>query len=141
QGDMSFTTIRYDAKDGVATITLDRPESRNALNRAMCEDLVAAAAAATADADVRLVFVRGAGPVFCAGADLKERKGMSVDDVRNRRLRGYAAYNALESLPMPAIAVVHGAAIGSGVEIAAACDFIIATPEAPFATPQTPCGT
>jgi enoyl-CoA hydratase len=137
---MSFTTIRYDTKGGVATITLDRPESRNALNRAMCEDLVAAAAA-TADADARLVLVRAAGPVFCAGADLKERKEMSVDDVRNRRLRGYAAYHALETLPMPVVAVVHGAAIGSGAEIAASCDFIVATPEATFATPEAMWGT
>jgi enoyl-CoA hydratase len=138
---MSFTTIRYDAKDGVATITLNRPESRNALNRAMCEDLVAAAGAAAADTDVRLVLVRAAGPVFCAGADLKERKDMSVDDVRNRRLRGYAAYHALETLPMPVVAVVHGAAIGSGAEIAAACDFVVATPEASFATPEAMWGT
>jgi enoyl-CoA hydratase len=138
---MSFSTITYAVQDGVATITLNRPESRNALNRAMCEDLVAAAAAASADADVRLVFVRGAGPVFCAGADLKERKEMSVDDVRNRRLRGYAAYHALEALPMPVIAVVHGAALGSGAEIAAACDFIVATPDATFATPEAMWGT
>jgi enoyl-CoA hydratase len=138
---MSFSTITYAVQDGVATITLNRPESRNALNRAMCEDLVAVAAAATADADVRLVFVRGAGPVFCAGADLKERKEMSVDDVRNRRMRGYAAYNALEALPMPVIAVVHGAALGSGAEIAASCDFIVATPEATFATPEAMWGT
>jgi enoyl-CoA hydratase len=139
---MSFSTITYAVQDGVATITLNRPESRNALNRAMCEDLVAAAAAATADQDnVRLVLVRGAGPVFCAGADLKERKEMSVDDVRNRRLRGYAAYNALEALPMPVIAVVHGAALGSGAEIAASCDFIVATPEATFATPEAMWGT
>jgi enoyl-CoA hydratase len=138
---MTFTTIRYDVKDGIATITLNRPDSRNALNRAMCEDLMAAAAAATADGEVRLVFVRGEGPVFCAGADLKERKEMSVDDVRNRRLRGYAAYNALEALPMPTIAVVHGAAIGSGVEIAASCDFVVATPAATFATPEATWGT
>jgi enoyl-CoA hydratase len=139
---MSFSTITYAVTDGVATITLNRPESRNAFNRAMCEDLVAAAAAATADQEnVRLVFVRGAGPVFCAGADLKERKEMSVDDVRNRRLRGYAAYHALEALPMPAIAVVHGAALGSGAEIAAACDFIVATPAATFATPEAMWGT
>src|SRR5262249_23452493 len=96
---------------------------------------------AAADADVRVVFVRGAGPVFCAGADLKERKEMSVDDVRNRRLRGYAAYHALETLPMPAIAVVHGAALGSGAEIAASCDFILATPQATFAPPEAMWGT
>jgi enoyl-CoA hydratase len=140
-GDMTFSTISCGLADGVATITLNRPQARNALNRAMCEELVAAAAVAAADGDVRLVLVRGAGPVFCAGADLKERKDMSVDDVRNRRLRGYAAYSALEALPMPTIAVVHGAAIGSGAEIAAACDFIIATPEAAFATPEALWGT
>src|SRR5215212_7218392 len=121
---MSFSTIVYDLADAVATITLNRPESRNALNRAMCEDLIAACAAA-AQADARLVLIRANGPVFCAGADLKERKGMSSDEVRNRRLRGFAAYGALERLPMPCIAVVHGAAIGSGCEIAAACDFIV----------------
>ncbi|MCC6777372.1 MAG: enoyl-CoA hydratase/isomerase family protein [Hyphomicrobiales bacterium] len=138
---MSFTTLRYSKTDGVVTLTLDRPEARNALNRAMCEDIVAATAAATADAAVRLVLVRANGPVFCAGADLKERKDMSVDDVRNRRLRGYAAYSAIETLPMPSVAVVHGAAIGSGSEIAAACDFIVATPAATFATPEAMWGT
>jgi len=98
---MKLTTVRYTVDGGVATLTLDRPEARNALNRAMCDDIVAAAAAARDDDAVRLVLIRGNGPVFCAGADLKERKDMSVDDVRNRRLRGFAAYHALESLPMP----------------------------------------
>jgi enoyl-CoA hydratase len=140
-GELTLTTLQYDLAEGVATLTLNRPQARNALNRAMCEELVAASSAAAADPDVRLVLVRGAGPVFCAGADLKERKDMSVDDVRNRRLRGFAAYNAIEALPMPTIAVVHGAAIGSGSEIAAACDFIIATPEATFATPEALWGT
>ena len=136
-----FTTLKYSVQAGVATMTLDRPEARNALNGAMCEDLKRAAAAAAADSNVRLVFVRGAGPVFCAGADLKERTGMTEDQVRARRLKGFAAYHALESLPMPAIAVVHGAALGSGVEIAAACDFIIATPDATFGTPEVLRGT
>src|SRR5262249_38728472 len=108
---MTLSTITYGCAGGVTTITLNRPESRNALNLAMCEDLIAAAAAAARDDSVRLVLVRGAGPAFCAGADLKERKEMSVEEVRNRRMRGFAAYHALESLPMPAIAVVHGAAI------------------------------
>ena len=138
---MSFSTLLYAKHDGVVTVTLNRPQSRNALNRTMCEDLVAAAADAAGDSDVRLVLIRGNGPVFCAGADLKERKDMSVDEVRNRRLRGYAAYNAIEALPMPTIAVVHGAAIGSGTEIAAACDFIVATPDATFATPEAMWGT
>jgi len=138
---MKFTTLRYGIESGVATITLDRPEARNALNGAMCEDLQRAARAAAADEKVKMVLVRGAGPVFCAGADLKERQGKTGDDIRARRIKGFAAYHALESLPMPAIAIVHGAALGSGVEIAAACDFIVATPDAVFGTPEVLRGT
>src|SRR5580698_2880913 len=98
---MGFTTLRYGVEGGVATVTLDRPESRNALNRTMCDDLLAAATAARDDAAVRLLFVRAHGPVFCAGADLKERLNMGADAVRERRLAGFAAYSALESLLMP----------------------------------------
>jgi enoyl-CoA hydratase len=135
------STVLYHVESGVATITLDRPEARNALNGVMCDALCEAAARAAADASVRLVLVRGNGPVFCAGADVKERQGMSQEDVRERRLKGFAAYGALEALPMPAIAVVQGAALGSGVEIAAACDFIVAKPNAVFGTPEALRGT
>ncbi len=133
--------VRYQRDGAVATLTLNRPDNRNALNLAMCEGLLAAAQAAAADPEVRLVLVRGAGAVFCAGADLKERQGMDAAQVRERRMKGFAAYAALEALPMPAVAVVHGAAVGSGVEIAGACDFIVATPEAWFATPEAIRGT
>jgi enoyl-CoA hydratase/carnithine racemase len=132
-------TVLVNSNDGVATITLDRPESRNALNLAMCEALVAAAQGL--DDATRLVFIRGGGPAFCAGADLKERQGMSAAQVRARRLKAFAAYAAIEALPMPAIAVVEGPAVGSGVEIAAACDFIVATPAASFRIPEAIRGT
>ena len=125
---------------GVAMIALDRPEVRNAVNLEMCEALLDAAKKAV-DQDVRLVFVRGNGPQFCGGADLNERKGKSEQWIRERRMRAFAAYGALESLPMPCIALVHGAVIGSGVEIAAACDFIVATPGATFRTPEAQRGT
>lgn len=136
-----MSAVLYAKDGGVATLTLNRPENRNALNLAMCEGLLAGAQAAAADPEVRLVLVRGAGAVFCAGADLKERQGMDAAQVRERRRKGFAAYSALEALPMPAVAVVHGAAVGSGVEIAGACDFIVATPEAWFATPEAIRGT
>ncbi|HEY1287430.1 MAG TPA: enoyl-CoA hydratase/isomerase family protein [Burkholderiales bacterium] len=132
-------TVLYSVDGAVATITLNRPDARNALNDAMCEDL--RRIASEVDPGIRLVFVRGNGPVFCAGADVKERAGMSVDQVRARRLKAFAAYHALESLPMPSVAVVHGAALGSGVEIAAACDFVVATPDAAFGTPEAMRGT
>jgi enoyl-CoA hydratase len=107
----------------------------------MCDALCEAAARAAVDESVRLVIVRGNGPVFCAGADVKERQGMTKNQVRERRRKGFAAYAALEALPMPAIAVVQGAALGSGVEIAAACDFIVALPDASFGTPEALRGT
>jgi enoyl-CoA hydratase len=132
-------TVLYSVDGAIATITLNRPDARNALNDQMCEDL--RRIASEVDPNIRLVFVRGSGPVFCAGADVKERAGMSVDQVRARRLKAFAAYHALESLPMPVVAVVHGAALGSGVEIAAACDFIVATPDAAFGTPEALRGT
>jgi len=134
-------TVLVSIDGGVATLTLNRPEARNALNLQMCEELRNAALAAAADPQVRVVFVRGSGPVFCAGADVKERAGMSEEQVRRRRMQGFAAYEALESLPMPAVASVQGAALGSGVEIAAACDFIVATPDAVFGTPEAQRGT
>jgi enoyl-CoA hydratase len=133
--------VLYEVVAGVATIRLNRPAARNALNSAMCAGLHAAARTAAADPQVRLVLVRAGGPVFCAGADLKERQGMDEDQVRARRIRAFAAYAALEALPMPAIAVVQGAAVGSGCEIAATCDFIVATPEASFRTPEALWGT
>ena len=134
-------TVLYAAKDGVATITLDRPASRNALNLAMCEELLAAAQAAAADSSLKLVLVRAIGPVFCAGADLKERQGMNQAQVRARRMKAFAAYSALEALPMPVIAVLEGPAVGSGCEIAAACDFVLATPAASFRVPEAIRGT
>ena len=134
-------TVLLDQRDGVATLTLNRPQARNALNNAMCGDLLAALTVLAADDVVRLVFIRANGPVFCAGADLKERQGMEEDAVRARRLKAFAAYHAIESLPMPAIAVLEGPAIGSGCEIAAACDFIVATEKASFRTPEALWGT
>ena len=66
---------------------------------------------------------------------------MDAAQVRERRMKGFAAYAALEALPMPAIAVVQGPVVGSGCEIAAACDFIVATPDASFRTPEALRGT
>jgi enoyl-CoA hydratase len=133
-------TVAYSAAEGIATIALNRPEVRNALNLEMCEALLAATARAVAE-DIRVVFLRGNGPVFCGGADLNERKGKSEQWIRERRHQAFAAYEALEALPMPCVALVHGAAIGSGVEIAGACDFIVATADATFRTPEAQRGT
>jgi len=136
-----MSAVLYSLDNGVATLTLNRPESRNALNLDMCEKLLRFSQEISNNDEVKLVLVRANGPVFCAGADLKERQGMGEAQVRERRMKGFAAYAALEALPMPTIAVVHGPAVGSGCEIAGACDFIVATPEASFRTPEATRGT
>jgi len=131
-------TVELAVHDGVATIALNRPDVRNALNLEMCEALIDMIGKVK---EAKLVFVKGNGPVFCGGADVKERTGKSEQWVRERRLKAFAAYEALEALPVPCVALVHGAAIGSGCEIAAACDFIVATPDAIFRTPEAQRGT
>lgn len=136
-----FETLEAGEGRVLGRLTLNRPEARNALNNEMCLDLLAALRRAAAMPDLACLLLDGAGPAFCAGADLKERKGMDDDAIRGRRLRAFRAYDAIERLPMPAVAVVGGACIGSGCEIAAACDFILAGESASFRYPETQRGT
>jgi len=132
-----YETVRVESVDGVGTVTLNRPDKRNALNYQMCLDLLAAVKEVEADESIRIVLVRGAGPSFCAGADVGERKGVSESWLRDRRMRAFAAYDALQDCSKPCIAVAHGPVVGSGGEIAAACDFIIASDKASFRYPET----
>src|SRR5260221_3852392 len=132
-------TIAYAGADGVATIALDRSEVRNAFNLEMCEALLAVTRRIIEE-NVRVVFVRGNGPVFCGGADLKERQGKSEQWIRERRLKAFAAYEAIEALPMPCLPLVHRAPIRSRVEAFAACDLFLATPGGPVRTPGSPPG-
>src|SRR5258708_25885159 len=83
-------TIAYAVVDGVATIALDRPEVRNALNLEMCEALLAVTRRIIEE-NVRVVFVRGNGPVFCGGADLKERQAQRAPGIRERALNALGA--------------------------------------------------
>lgn len=129
-------TLRCATHEGIATVILHRPDSRNALDFRMCRELTAVMDAIARDDGVRVVLVKAAGPVFCAGADLRERQGMSTEQTTARRVAGFTAYAAIERLPQPAIAVVQGAAVGSGCEIAAACDFAVASTAATFRYPE-----
>jgi enoyl-CoA hydratase/carnithine racemase len=125
----------------IARVTLNRPESRNALNLPMCVALQETFASLDADTEVRVVLLDAAGPVFCAGADLKERKDRDEAWVRQRRLAAFAAYEVIERCSKPVIAVVDGPVVGSGGEIAMACDFIVASRKATFRFPEPQWGT
>lgn len=137
----SYESITLVVRDHVATLTLNRPSNRNALNLQMCRELTAACERVGADGAVRVLLIKAAGSVFCAGADLKERQGMTESDVVARRVAGFAAYAAIEDLAIPVVGVVQGAAYGSGGEIAAACDFVLASTAAGFKYPEVGWGT
>lgn len=136
-----FSTLRIDVDAAVATLWLARPESRNALNVAMCHELVEACEVLEQADTVRVIVVRGEGVAFCAGADLKERQGMSPAEIIARRVNGFTAYAAIESMSKPVIAAIQGPAYGSGCEIAAACDFVLADTSAAFKYPEVGWGT
>lgn len=133
--------VTMSLNEGVAHVTLDRPEARNALNLLMCEQLLQYFQRLDADDSVRAVMVQAAGPVFCAGADLKERQDKDEAWVRQRRLAAFAAYDAIERCRKPVIAVVQGPVVGSGGEIAMSCDFVIASTLASFRFPEPQWGT
>jgi methylglutaconyl-CoA hydratase len=107
--------------DGVRTLTLAKPPV-NALGREMVEDLDAAFNELARDEAARCLIVRSSGKHFCAGADLKERQGMTLDDVRRFVPRLAGACNALAAIPYPTIAAVNGAAAGGGCELVLAAD-------------------
>lgn len=134
---MDYETVTLDIDEGMGTILLNRPEKRNALNYQMCLDLLSAVREVDANDEVRVVLVRGAGPSFCAGADVGERKDKTERWVRDRRMRAFAAYDALQECQKPCIAVTHGPVIGSGAEIASACDFTVGSENASFRYPET----
>ena len=138
---MTDDPVRLRRDGAVARVTLDRAEARNAVNLPMCLSLRATFEALDADPDVRVVLVDAAGSVFCAGADLKERKGKDETWVRGRRLAAFAAYEAIERCGKPVVAVVAGPVVGSGGEIAMACDFIVASHSATFRFPEPQWGT
>ena len=125
----------------IVWVTLNRPESRNALNLPMCHALRTVFEQLDADPEVRVVLLNGAGPVFCAGADLKERRDRDADWVRARRLASFAAYDAIERCSKPVIALLQGSVVGSGGEIAMSCDFAVAARDATFRFPEAHWGT
>jgi enoyl-CoA hydratase len=131
-------TIKISGPDdrGLARVTLARPESRNALNLEMCGELRHAFATLGREDATRAVVIDAEGPVFCAGADLKERRGQSEDWVIKRRRAAFDAYAAIEVCPVPVVACLNGPVIGSGGEIAMASDFALASSKVTFRWPE-----
>ena len=122
--------------DGIATLTLNRPQQRNALSMALMGELNAALAEIANDNDANVVVIRGNGPGFCAGHDLKEMRADHREEAHHRTLQECARLmTAIVELPKPVIARVHGIATAAGCQLVATCDLAIAADNARFATP------
>ena len=134
-----FVRLDGGAGEGVRTLSLDRPPV-NALGRELVDDLLATLERLALDPDCRCLVLRSAGAHFCAGADLKERRGMSLDEVRLFVPRIAVVCSGLAGLPFPTIAAVCGAAVGGGCELALACDVRILAEGARIGLAETSLG-
>ncbi|MBM3343244.1 MAG: enoyl-CoA hydratase [Betaproteobacteria bacterium] len=136
------TLIVDESGDGLLQVTLNRPQTRNALNTQMGLELREIfAPLAFHPRQVRCVLITGSGDkAFCAGGDLKERNGMSDEQWRVQHAIFEEAYYAIMNCVVPVIGAVNGSAFGGGCELALACDFIYASSSARFALPETTLG-
>ena len=135
------TTELLDVEHGeVVTLNLNRPAQRNALSRELMEDVTAALGALGADPEVRVVVLGGRGPAFSAGHDLSEMVGLGLAEYREIFDLCTRMMTAIHELPQPVIARVHGMATAAGCQLVAACDLVVASSEARFATPGVKIG-
>lgn len=138
-----MSKVELTEDEGRWTLTLNEPDRRNSLDDDMRRALTDAVGTVAADADARTLVVTGAGPAFCAGADmptLRRQIGGTVPEIRRRLHEVYDSFLRLRRLPIPTIAAVHGPAVGAGLNLAMACDVRIAGPRASFAATFTRIG-
>jgi enoyl-CoA hydratase/carnithine racemase len=136
---MAYATIVVEKLGPVARLTLNRPERANALNQTMLGEIGAALDAAEADADVRVLIVRGAGTAFSSGFDLKEqmeRQPRGIDEWRPLLRHDFDTVMRFWHFPCPTIAAVRGPCLAGACELALACDLTIAADDAFFGEPE-----
>jgi enoyl-CoA hydratase/3-hydroxyacyl-CoA dehydrogenase len=139
-----FTLVTTAIAGGIATLTINRPDALNALNESVVEQLGKAFRAAAADPSVRGIVLAGSGKAFIAGADIR----FFVKNIESKNVQAIARFTKttqgllleIERCPKPVVARVRGLALGGGVEVALACHYIVATPAASFAFPETGIG-
>ncbi|MGG3988784.1 enoyl-CoA hydratase [Bacillus smithii] len=132
--------VRWEHREKIAIIILNRPEAANALSKQLLSELKQLLQTVKGQNDIQTVIITGSGPFFCAGADLKERKGMDEEEVKQAVQQIRSIINELENVPQPTIAAINGAAMGGGLELALACDIRIAAQDAKLGLTETSLG-
>ena len=135
-----YKTIRYEKKDNIALVTIDRPEALNALNSTVIAELEQVVTELENDSTVRAMILTGEGRSFVAGADIGEQYPLDLDGGRRWGQRGSALFRRMERLEFPTIAAVNGFALGGGCELAMSCDIILASEKAKFGQPEVGLG-
>ena len=133
--------VKLERRDNLALVTLDRPDSLNAVNRALREALIDTLAEANADDAVRAVVITGAGDrAFCSGQDLAETVAYTIDDVDDWLTRQHAMYQALRDLDKPCVVAWNGVAAGAGYQIGLCADLRVGYPELKLGQPEIRAG-
>lgn len=135
-----YENLKYEVKENIAYITVNRPEALNALNRAVLKDLKAAFTAVEEDAAVKAVILTGEGRAFVAGADISQMVGLSGVEGYDMMKEGAEVMNQIENVSKPVIGAINGFALGGGCELAMACDIRIASEAAKFGQPEVNLG-
>ena len=139
---MTFRTILYDVRDGIAEIRFNRPHRLNAVVQEVYSELTEALNLAEANGEARVVLITGEGRAFCVGADLKEHKAGRTAFDRREYLRGeQTVCKRLALLSKPVVAAVNGYALGAGAEMAIASDFVVMAESAKLGLPEIGLGT
>lgn len=137
---MEKPLVLYEVADGVASLTLNHPEKRNALSRSMLSSLKEQLRQSARDGSVRVVILRAAGPVFSSGHDLRELVNGCETDYESLFALCTQVMETIRLLPQPVIAQVQGLATAAGCQLVATCDLVVASENAAFATPGVKIG-
>jgi methylglutaconyl-CoA hydratase len=140
---MAITTLKTELVQGVFTVSINRPEVRNAFNDRVILDFQEVFDQIINDSNVRVVVIKGEGPVFCAGGDLqwmKDSLNLASRDNLEDTKKLARMFDSLNSCPKPVVGLVHGAAIGGGVGLVSVCDYVIASKETLFSLAEVRVG-
>ena len=137
---MKYSVLQINVSDGIALVTISRPEALNALNSTFFKEMDQAVSELSANKEVKVMVITGEGKAFVAGADIAEMVHMTPEEGSGFSELGQNTFSSLEKMDIPVIAAINGFALGGGLELAMGCDFRIASSKAKFGQPEVNLG-